>query len=284
MRLVDSHCHLQADRFDDDLDAVVERARRAGVERILVPGWDLSSSRAAVALVDRHGWLDAAAGIHPHDAARADAAAWQGIARLARDRRVLAIGETGLDFDRLFSPQTEQLDNLRRHLALGLEIGKPVILHCRSAVGSAAAHDALLEELDRAGLVRGAAWRSPPAVMHSFSGSAAFATEVLARGLVISISGLAFRAGEEPTLAEVAPLVPSDRLLVETDSPFLPPPGAPRRRNEPEWVAITAARVATERAASSAAFGTALVAAYEATFPLPAERQLTAAEPPSYTR
>ena len=274
MRLVDSHSHLQADRFDDDRDDVITRARAAGLERLLVPGWDEPSSRAAIQLAAGHAWLDAAVGIHPHDAAAADAAAWQGIVRLARDRRVVAIGETGLDYDRMFSPVAAQLDNLRRHLELGLELAKPVILHCRSAAGTTAAHDDLLEQLGRAGIkarpgvAAGAADRPDPpaAVMHSFSGSAAFAREALARGLAISISGLAFRAGEEATFAEVATLVPADRLLVETDAPYLSPPGAPRRRNEPEWVRVTAERLAVARGEGEAALGEQFVAAYDRTF------------------
>src|ERR1051326_6299068 len=114
MRLVDSHCHLQSDRFDADREQVIERARAAGVERILVPGWTEETSRAALELTARHPWLDAAAGIHPHEAGRADRAAWQGVVRLARDHRVVAVGETGLDFDRLFSPAEAQRTNLAR--------------------------------------------------------------------------------------------------------------------------------------------------------------------------
>lgn len=270
MRLVDSHCHLQADPFAADVDAVIDAAQEAGVERILVPGWDEPSSVAALALAARRPGLGAAAGIHPHDAAKADAAAWQGIVRLARDRRVRAVGETGLDYDRMFSPVNAQRQNLRRHLELGLELGKPVILHVRSASGSTAAHDDLVEELDRAGMgprtVSTGRARRPPALIHSFSGSAAFAAEALARGLAISISGLAFRTGEEATFEEVAPAVPADRLLVETDSPFLAPPGAPRRRNAPVWVRITAERVAEARSTSATELGEQLVAAYDRTF------------------
>jgi TatD DNase family protein len=271
MRLVDSHCHLQSDRFEGDRDEVIAAAGAAGVERLLVPGWDEPSSRAAIELATRHEWLDAAVGIHPHDAANAGAAAWQGIVRLARDRRVVAIGETGLDYDRMFSPIAAQLENLRRHLELGLELEKPVILHCRSAAGSTAAHDATIEELERAAIRARAEGRTathepPPAVMHSFSGSAAFAREVLARGLSISISGLAFRKGEEATLSEVAAAVPRDRLLTETDSPFLSPPGAPRSRNEPEWVRLTAERLAVARGEDESELGASLVAAYDRTF------------------
>jgi TatD DNase family protein len=264
MRLVDSHCHLQADRFDGDVDAVLARAREAGVERILVPGWNAWSSKAALGLVERHAWLDAAVGVHPHDAAKVSDGEWRRIAELAGDPRVLAVGETGLDYDRVFSPIDDQLANLRRNLALALETGKPAILHCRSRAGERDAQDALLAEVRaRSGL---------RVVIHSFSGPVDYAEAMLELGAVISISGLAFRAGEEPTAA-VAALTPANRLLVETDSPFLTPPGGPRGRNEPSAVAITAAWVATQRAidpadeATRAALGGDLVATYDATFP-----------------
>jgi TatD DNase family protein len=273
MRLVDSHCHLQADRFDDDVEAVVEAARAAGVERILVPGWDLASSRRALALVDRFPWLHAAVGIHPHEAARAGEADWAEIAALALDPRVVAIGETGLDYDRAFSPITDQLVNLRRHLRLALETGKPAILHVRSPAGWRDGQDAIAAELTSAGFGGQASLASfadrPPAVIHSFSGPLDYAHAVLDLGLAISISGLAFRSGEEAT-AEVASVVPSGRLLIETDSPFLSPPGATKRRNEPRWVAVTAAWTADRRRTNPEQFGDELVVTYDATFTGPA--------------
>ncbi len=267
MRLIDSHCHLQADRFAADADAVIEQARAAGLERILVPGWNARSSAAAVALVDRHPWLHSAVGVHPHDAAKVTPEEWAGIVGLAADPRAVAIGETGLDYDRVFSPIDDQLVNLRRNLALALETGKPAILHCRSRAGLRDAQDALLAEV-----------RALPGlqvVIHSFSGPVDYAEAMLDLGAAISISGLAFRAGEEATAA-VATLVPADRLLVETDSPFLTPPGGPRGRNEPSAVAITAAWVAARRGigatdhAALATFGDGLVAAYDRTFGPPA--------------
>ena len=270
MRLVDSHCHLNADRFGDDVDLVLGGARLAGVERILVPGWNVASSERALGLVDRFDWLDAAVGVHPHDADKVDDAGWARIERWARDERVVAVGETGLDYDRVFSPIPEQLDNLRRNLRLALETGKPAILHCRSANGRRDAQDALVEELHAAG-VGGGAWDAtfgsrPPAIIHSFSGPVDYARTVLDMGLAISFSGLVFRAGEEPS-AEVAAIVPADRLLVETDSPFLSPPGAPRKRNEPEWVALTANWLGEHRGSRDEVLGDVLVAAYDGTFP-----------------
>src|SRR5262245_31659870 len=224
MRLVDSHGHLNAERFDPDAAEIAEAARSAGVERILVPGWNVASCEGALALVERVDWLDAAVGVHPHDAAKVDDAGWRRIVQWAEDPRVLAIGETGLDYDRVFSPIDDQLVNLRRNLALALETGKPAILHCRSAKGKRDAQDALAEELVAAG-VGGGAWAAafaarPPAVIHSYSGPPAYARRMLDLGLAISFSGLVFRRGEEDSAA-VARFVPADRLLVETDSPFL---------------------------------------------------------------
>ena len=270
MQLVDSHCHLNADRFETDVDDVLERARAAGLERILVPGWNVRSCERALELAAAHPWLDASVGVHPHDAAKVDDAGWAGIARAASDASVVAIGETGLDFDRVFSPIPDQLTNLRRNLALALETGKPAILHCRSAAGRRDGQDALLDELRAAG-IGGGAWAAafgerPAAVIHSFSGPVDYARAVLDLGLAISFSGLAFRSGEEAS-REVAAFVPPERLLVETNSPFLSPPGAPRSRNEPEWVRVTAAWVADARNGDLADLGSVLVDAYDRTFP-----------------
>lgn len=269
MRLIDAHGHLQADRFAADVDLVVGGARLAGVERLLVPGWDPASCVGALALTERFAWLDAAVGVHPHAAAEVDDAAWAGIVALAADPRVVAIGETGLDTDRGFSPLDVQLTNLRRNLQLAAATGKPAILHCRSHPGARDAQDRLVDELraafDSAPSRRAFASR-PPAIIHSFSGPVDYAETVLDLGLAISFSGLVFRAGEEPS-AEVARRVPVDRLLVETDAPFLSPPGAPRRRNAPEWVGITARWLAERRSEDPERLGEGLVAAYDRVLP-----------------
>jgi TatD DNase family protein len=270
MRLIDSHGHLNADRFADDVDLVLGGARLAGLERILVPGWNGHSSERALAIAAQWPWLDAAVGVHPHDAAKVTAAEWSATQAWARGERVVAIGETGLDSDRMFSPWEAQLDNLRANLALALATRKPAILHCRSRPGERDAQDALVDELRGAGFdgapARAAFGDRPPAVIHSFSGPVDYAETVIAMGLAVSFSGLVFRRGEEPSAQAVA-LVPADRLLVETDSPFLSPPGAPRSRNEPGYVAITARWAAGLRGVGEDELGDALVAAYDATFP-----------------
>jgi TatD DNase family protein len=275
MRLIDSHCHLQADRFDKDADLVLGGARLAGVERILVPGWDRASGERSLALAERFPWLDAAIGVHPHEAANVDDAAWRWFVEAAADPRVVAIGETGLDFDRVFSPPDAQLSNLRRNLALAFATGKPAVLHCRSADNSREAQDTLLAELRRAGFGERPALAAfgdrAPAIVHSYSGPVDYAEAVLELGLAISFSGLVFRPGEEAS-AIVARLVPPARLLVETDAPFLSPPGAPRRRNEPEWVGITAAWLAEQRQEDPEQLGEGLVTAYDAVLQRPEGR------------
>jgi TatD DNase family protein len=294
MRLIDSHAHLQADAFAADRAAVLEASRDGGVERILVPGWDAESSAAAVRLA-REWRIDAAAGIHPHDAAHATGADWSAVVELAGAPEVVAIGETGLDFDRMHAPPEAQLANLRRHLRLAVESGKPAILHCRSAAGARDAQDTLIAELRAAGF-GGAAARAafgdrPPAVLHSFSGPVDYAAAALEMGLAIAFGGLVFRRGEEAS-AEVARIVPVERLLVETDSPYLAPPGVPRgsgstpatrstpaapadpaagprfsgRRNSPLWVRVTAEWLCERRGKSPDSIGEGLVGAYDATF------------------
>jgi TatD DNase family protein len=291
MRLIDSHAHLQAAAFDADRAAVLVAAREAGIERLLVPGWDASSSEAAVRLAAELDWIDAAAGIHPHDAAVATDTDWATVVRLAADPRVVAIGETGLDFDRMHSTAEVQLANLRRHLRLAFDSGRPAILHCRSAVGRRDAQDALISELRDAGFggssARTAFAGRPPAVLHSFSGPLDYAEAALDLGLAISFSGLVFRHGEEGC-GEVARIAPPERLLVETDAPYLAPPGVPRnsaaasrgiageggsravfsgRRNSPEWVRVTGEWLAEHRGVPPDSIGDSLVAAYDATFP-----------------
>ncbi|HWH36423.1 MAG TPA: TatD family hydrolase [Candidatus Limnocylindrales bacterium] len=270
MRLIDSHAHLQSEAFALDAAEVLAEARAAGVERVLVPGWDLDSSRAAVALARAVG-VDVSAGIHPHVASGADDEAWAAIVELADDPAVLAVGETGLDYDRGFSPRAAQLVNLRRHLLLGRALGKPVILHCRSRPGERDAQDDLLRELAAAGAGT-SRWSTPagssPALLHSYSGPADYGLAALEMGLAISFSGLVFRRGEEAS-AEVARRVPAERLLVETDSPYLSPPGAPRRRNEPHWVSVTAGWLADVRGEPPGALGDCLVGSYERLFSRP---------------
>ena len=231
--LVDSHAHLQHSRFDDDREDVIQRARDAGLTRILVPGWDLDSSEAALELAARHpDLIDAAVGVHPHDAAGMDEAAWARLEALAADPSVRAVGEIGLDYFRNLSPPDVQRDAFQRQLALAAVRSLPVLVHDREA------HDDVTAAL--------LAWPGPGAgrmrgVMHAFSGGGAMARRLAAADFLISFAlPIAFRSNSGPREAGAA--LADGTFLVETDAPYLGP--AQDGRNEP----TTALRVAAELA------------------------------------
>jgi TatD DNase family protein len=232
--LFDTHAHLHFPEFAGDLDAVLGRARAAGVRRMVTIGTDVATSRAAVALAAREPDVWAAVGIHPHEATSADDTALVEIERLASAARVVAIGETGLDFFRNLSPREAQLRAFRAQLALARRAGKPVLVHCRDA------HEETLSLLAAEGA------RGRGGIMHCFSGDLAIARRCLDLGLLISLAG-PVTYPKPGALPEVARMIPSDRLVVETDSPYLPPQPYRGKRNEPAYVAITAARVAELR-------------------------------------
>lgn len=232
--LFDTHAHLHFPHFADDLPAVLERARAAGVRRQVTVGTDPESSRAALAVAAREPDVWATVGIHPHDAAAADEAAFAALAALAREPRVVAIGEIGFDFYRNLSPPEVQESVFRRLLALAREVGKPVVVHCRDA--QAEVLRVLADE--RVGEVGG--------VMHCFSGDVEIARRCLDLGLLISLAG-PVTYPRARALPEVARYVPADRLVLETDCPYLPPQGHRGQRNEPAHLALTAARVAELR-------------------------------------
>lgn len=231
MRLADSHAHVSHERFDADRLAVLDRARDAGVSLIVDVGSDVASSRKAVALSrESAGLVLAAVGIHPHEAAAADGEALDVLADLAREPHVAAIGETGLDFYRDLSPRDRQREVFACHLALAERLDKPVIVHSRQS------HREVLELLRPwAGKLR--------AVLHCFSGDEAVLREALLMGLSISFAGTITydRANEQ---RRVARLVPMDRLLIETDCPYLPPVPKRGRRNEPAYVSHVARALA----------------------------------------
>jgi len=232
--LFDTHAHLHFPEFAGDLDAVLGRARAAGVRRILTIGTDVPTSRAAAALALREPDVWAAVGIHPHEAADADEAALAEIERLAGGPRVVAIGETGLDFFRNLAPREAQERALRSQLALARRTRKPVLIHCRDA------HEETLSILGAADV------SEHGGIMHCFSGDVGIARRCLDLGLLISLAG-PVTYPKPGALPEVARFVPADRLVVETDCPFLPPQSYRGKRNEPAYLAITAARVAELR-------------------------------------
>jgi TatD DNase family protein len=234
MRLVDSHAHLDGDDLAGDLGGVRQRAGAAGVERVVCIGlWRAPGDfgNALRLAADHPGFYSATAGIHPHECARVPDADWEACRRMADDPRVVAVGETGLDFHYDHSPRPDQERSFRRSIAMAREAGKPVVVHVREADGPCAR--ALREE------------GVPPAggVIHCFTGDWEAARAYLDLGLFLSVAGVVtFRNAE--ALREAVRRIPRDRLLVETDSPYLAPVPFRGKRNEPAHVAEVARAVA----------------------------------------
>jgi TatD DNase family protein len=238
MMYFDTHAHLDQPEFDADRAAVVARAREAGVKMILCPAVSAESSRAVVELAEQYDLL-AAVGIHPNSTHEAVPGDWEQVAAMIGRPRVVALGETGLDRYRDFAPISLQQEYLDRHLRLAQQRDLPVILHCRDA------QDDLLVAL------RAAAARGPiRGVVHAFSGDTAFAAECLALGLYVSFAGnVTYSNKKVEPLRAAARTIPADRLLLETDSPYLVPQifRGKQKRNEPACVIHTAAFLAQLR-------------------------------------
>lgn len=229
MRLFDTHCHLIDRAYAQDIDRVLDRAWRAGLAGAICVGYDLSSSLASVSLAGRDARLWAAVGVHPHDASRVSGEDFEKRLReMARDDKVVAIGETGLDFYRDLSPRPAQREVFRRQVRLALELGLPLIVHDRDA------HEETLSVLRE--FYSSTAGDRPRGVMHCFSGDTGMAEACLGLGFYISFAGpLTYPKAEKAR--SVARVVPWDRLLVETDCPYLSPQSRRGRRNEPAHVA-----------------------------------------------
>ncbi|MGB9870102.1 MAG: TatD family hydrolase [Anaerolineae bacterium] len=229
--LVDSHAHLDFPEFEPDREAVIARARAVGVVAILNVGADLESSRASVALAQQYDFIYAAIGVHPHDAKTLTPTALEELRALARHPKVVAMGEIGLDYYRDLSPRPVQRQAFADQLALAAELGLPVVVHSRDALD------------DTLSILRG--WTGG-GVLHSYSGGPERLQEVLAMGLHIGLSGpVTFPNAHR--LRTVAATVPLDRLLIETDCPYLTPEPYRGRRNEPAYVWYVAGAVARAR-------------------------------------
>jgi TatD DNase family protein len=236
MDLFDTHAHLDDDRFRDDLSAALDRAAAAGLTHVNCIATTAADSVRCVEIAGRFPLVWASVGIQPNNVAEAQPGDWAEIERLAVAPRVVAIGETGLDryWDR--APFPLQEDYFARHLALARRHNLAVVIHCREAEADTVRM--LREDYDRHGPVRG--------VMHSFTGDQATADAALAMGLHVSFAGMVTykTAGD---LRAIAKTIPADRLLVETDCPYLAPVPMRGKRNEPAFVAHTAALLAQER-------------------------------------
>jgi TatD DNase family protein len=227
--LVDSHCHLDFPDFAAERDAIVARARSAGVDTMLTIGTRLDQFEGVRAIAEAHDEIWCSVGAHPHEAADHPELAAEQLVALAEHPKVVGIGETGLDFHYDLSPRDVQGRVFRAHIAASCTSGLPLIIHAREADTEIAR--ILSEE------------RPPPGVLHCFSSGRALAETALDLGFFISISGIVtFRNAEE--LRSIVRDLPVDRLLVETDAPYLAPVPHRGKRNEPAFVAATAAAVA----------------------------------------
>jgi len=248
MRLFDTHAHLHFPDYAEDLDAVLERARAAGVRGMVTIGTDRETNRAVTTLAKRVPDVWATVGIHPHDAGEAAEADFEEMERLAGEEpKVVGFGEMGLDFFRDLSPREVQEKVFRRQIDIARRARKPIIVHCRDAHAETLA---VLGE-ERAGETGG--------VMHCFSGNVEIARRCLDLGFYISLAGPVTYKNAR-ALPEVARFVPGDRLVIETDCPYLPPTPHRGKRNEPAYVALTAACIAELRGADPEALCDALTA------------------------
>jgi TatD DNase family protein len=253
VRLIDTHLHLNSAQFDEDRAAVLERAASEGVARLVEVGYNLPSSRAALALADQHPQIFAVVGVQPNYAHDLPAGWLDEVRELAAHPKAVAIGEIGLDYHWNYAPHDVQELIFRAQLALAHELALPVVIHSREAQ-----EDMLRVLRDAASGVQG--------IMHSFSGTWGYAQAYLELGFLLSLSGpLTFPKATE--LHDVARRAPLERLLTETDSPYLSPHPQRGRRNEPARVRLVVERLAALREQPLESLAPALWANAETIFP-----------------
>ncbi len=231
LKWIDSHAHLDFDRFDHDRKEVIQRAQARGVEKIISIGTHIASSQRAIALAEEHpDFIFASAGFHPLYMDDEHEEGWQQLSQLLRHPQVVAVGETGLDYYYDKTEPEQQRQSFRKHLQLAKEFAKPIIIHIRDAFDDA------YRIIEEEGVPAGG-------VVHCFTGGIPECQKALELGLYISISGIATFKSAKALRAAVA-IIPKDRLLLETDSPFLAPTPHRGSRNEPSFVVDTAQCVA----------------------------------------
>ncbi|MCL4351998.1 MAG: TatD family hydrolase [Firmicutes bacterium] len=235
LQLFDSHCHLQDEAFDEDRETVYQRARAQGIG-MMVPGYSMTTSGRAIALANQLPFISALIGVHPHDAKEVVATDLQTLREWSSELKVVGIGEIGLDYHYMNSPMETQRAVFLQQLRLARELGLPVSVHSREA------EQDTLDLLDEVPGISG--------VLHCFTGSWDFAEALLSRGFYISFAGpISFKNAQ--ALREVAARVPTDRLLVETDAPYLSPAPWRGQRNEPLRVIRNAEIIAAQKNCST---------------------------------
>jgi TatD DNase family protein len=238
--LIDSHAHIDLPEFDKDREQVFTRARQGGVKAFINIGLDVESSRASLEMAKKYNDVFSTVGFHPHEASKLGDDDLKALAELAKDDKVVAVGEIGLDFYRNLSARKSQIEAFRKQLDLAVELGLPVVVHCRQA------HEEVFTILSNWVRSTLSAGRLRRGVIHCFSGDVEMAKRYIDIGFYISLAGSVTypSAGE---LVQVAREIPLSRLLIETDAPFLPPQAYRGKRNEPAYVALIAEKVAQVR-------------------------------------
>lgn len=240
---MDTHAHLDASEFDTDRAEVIARARDAGVSTIVTVGMGLESCRQSIALAEKEPGILVVAGFHPHQADSVTRDDINALAGLAQHPKVVAIGEIGLDFHRDYSPREKQREILHWQLVLAMELGLPIVVHCREA------HEEMLPILHDWTQNRGASLTSPPGIIHCFSGDTETAQQYLKLGFYLSLA--AYIGYPSSRYAhDTIRAIPSDRLLVETDCPFFAPQRIRGKRCEPAYVRDTVVELASIRGES----------------------------------
>ncbi|MGQ0811799.1 MAG: TatD family hydrolase [Nitrospiraceae bacterium] len=229
--LIDTHTHLDDSRYDGDREAMISRAQAAGVRAFVTIGCDLVTSRAAVSLAEQYPFVYATIGVHPHEVKHIGDGWYDELRRLAGNRKVVAYGEIGLDYHYNHSPPQQQRDRFREQIGLARELKLPIVVHTREAQEDTIA---ILRE-EKAGDIGG--------VFHCFSGDAWLARDALDLGFYLSISGVV-TFQNATMLRDIVKTIPMDRLLVETDCPYLTPVPHRGKRNEPAYVKLIAERIA----------------------------------------
>jgi TatD DNase family protein len=256
--IIDTHCHLADAKFRDDVETVIARASAAGVAQMISVGaiGAIENDRMTVEIAERHENIFAAVGVHPHDAKDCTAERIAQLRELAASKKVVAIGESGLDFHYMHSPPAAQEASLRAHLSLAAELDLPIVIHCREA------EHRLVEIVRETGI--------PPrgGVIHCFTGDINEAREFLALGFCISFSGI-ITFKNSAAIREAAAIVPDDRVMVETDSPYLAPDPYRGKRNEPAYVTRTLEILANLRHIDPAVLGAQVIKNATRIFNLP---------------
>jgi len=232
--VIDTHCHLDMISSGEDIGKIVSRAAARGISRIITIGIDIESSKKAIDIAEKHETVYASVGIHPHNVQGLQDNSYNELEKLCDNSKVVAYGEIGLDFVKQYAPQHVQLEHYARQIELAKKVRLPLVIHDREA------HDEILHILKKEAPFAAAG------VMHCFSGDWSLAKQVLDLGFLISIPGVVTFT-KASTLQEVAQKIPLDKLILETDAPFLTPDPYRGRTNIPEYVLYTAKKVAELR-------------------------------------